>query len=84
MSASPKSCIPHIKKHEDQLLIMAKKWDWQTCRLCSETVFVMICDSSLPEGWKDRDAVRDIQREIIEMGKRSNFNRDAVMSKTEA
>ena len=81
MAVCPKEWIKEIHKHEDQLLVMAKKWDWPTCRQWSETIFVMICDGSLPGGWSDELAIRDVQKEITDSGKRLSGDRDPVTKK---
>ena len=79
----PKAWVSHIKKHEEHILTMAKKWDWPTCRQWSETVFIMLNDGSLVDGWTDMEPIRDIQREITESGGRAGFTREEVLSKTD-
>ena len=47
---------------------MANHWDWFTCRQWSETVFTMIADGHLPDGWEDRYAIKDVQRDVCALG----------------
>ena len=84
LQTCPKSWVVHIRKHEEHLLTMAKKWDWPTCRQWSETVFIMLNDGSLVDGWSDMEPIRDVQREITESGKRASYTREEVVNKTES
>ena len=49
----PTSWPKHIFRHLHQLVTMANNWDWFTCRQWSETVFTMIANGHLPDGWED-------------------------------
>ena len=57
----PKSWVPHIRKHMEQLCNMAVDWDWIICLTWSERVFTMIEDGRLPCGWQDIYPIKDVQ-----------------------
>ena len=86
MSKAPECPVgwaAHLARHEEQLLTMATMWEWSKCRHWSEAVFVMIHDGRLPEGWTDMAALKDIQRDVIAVGKRGLFMRDGFAPKAE-
>ena len=60
----------HLLTHLHQLATMASHWDWYTCRQWSETVFIMIADGRLPQGWEDTYAIKDVQRDVCSLGTR--------------
>lgn len=68
----------HIREHMYQLALMAANWDWHTCRQWSETVFTMIADGRLRHGWKDRYAIKDVQRDVCAIGTRAERPKQAV------
>ena len=51
---------------------MAAYWEWETVLLWSERVFSMINDGRLKDGWADRYAIKDVQRDIFAVGARLN------------
>ena len=79
----PPGWAPHLAKHEEHVLTLARTWDWPTCRHWSETVFALIHDGTLPEGWNDVAALKELQRDITTVGKRLAYVRDAPATKTE-
>ena len=76
MPECPEEWIPFIPPHEEQLVNMAKIWDWQTCRHWSESVFMMVNDGSLRRGWRESRAIRDLQKDITETGRKVVSYRD--------
>ena len=54
----------HILAHMEEICSMAENWSWETCRRWSDKVFLMIRDGRLSEGWNDKYAIKDIQRDI--------------------
>ena len=60
----------NIFDHLHQLATMASHWDWHTCRQWSETVFTMIADGHLPDGWEDPYTIKDVQRDVCALGMR--------------
>ena len=79
----PTGWAVHLGKHEELLLIMATDWDWNLCRLWSEAIFVKIHDGTLPDGWNDLAAHKDVQRDLIVMRKKSVLTREVAAAKTE-
>lgn len=77
----PSGWSRHLFDHEDHILLMARTWDWPTCRLWSETVFNMVHDGSLPERWNDTVALKEVQRDVISVGKRVSFTKEGTTVK---
>ena len=74
----PASWLDPLREHMHQLATMATKWDWHTCRQWSELVFTMIADGSLPFGWADQYALKDVQRDVCLTGTRLNKQKYAT------
>ena len=66
----PKGWAANITAHEEQLVIMAKKWDWPTCRLWTESVFMFVNKGGVPNAWSQAATILDIQRDVTSTGKR--------------
>ena len=64
----PASWPKYIFRHLHQLATMANNWEWFTCRQWSETVFTMIADHRLLDGWEDMYAIKDVQRVVCALG----------------
>ena len=59
----PTTWIEPVQDHIMHVAAMACTYEWPTCRQWSESVFVMIADGSLPYGWNDLYAIKDLQRD---------------------
>ena len=78
--------LKHVLEHTYQIAIMATNWDWHTCRKWSETVFTMIADGRLPQGWDDAYAIKDVQRDVCTLGmslEKSKTGKPKVLQKLE-
>ena len=53
---------------------MAVNWEWETVLLWSEHMFTMVNDGRLKDGWSERYAIKDVQRDIFAVGVRLNAN----------
>ena len=77
----PKGWAPYITAHEEQLVIMAKKWDWPTCRLWSESVFMFVNKGGVPNSWTQDNTIADIQRDVTSTGKRVTVIRELTSAR---
>ena len=77
----PKGWAPYITEHEEQLVIMAKKWDWPTCRLWTESVFMFVNRGGVANAWTHTHTILDIQRDVTSTGKRVAVAKEVTASR---
>ena len=69
-ASCPADWAPFIRVHEEQLVRLALIFDWPTCRKWSEELFFQINAKSIPNGWENLVAIKDLERDITAGGKR--------------
>ena len=79
----PKGWVTHIMAHEEQLVIMAKKWEWPTCRLWTESVFMFINKSGVHNAWTRTNTIVDLQRDVTSTGKRVSSVTDTFSNRAD-
>ena len=60
----PKSWIDPLRQHDAELAGLANRWEWETCRTWSESVFTAIADRTLINGWADESCIKEMRHDI--------------------
>ena len=79
----PTSWLEPVQDHIMHLASMACTYEWPTCRQWSESVFVMIADGSLPYGWNDLYAIKDLQRDHTNAANNRHAQRSGRTARSE-